>query len=239
MCCGSVTCQPLWVILHIYQRKGEKNKTGWQERREFEDNDKNTKCQRSYRRTNSYLPSTTCKISRSLYHHLKSCFFFFLFPVFNDRFYLSFFRTIHVFSVSDFHCHWICFRTKRSATYIQVLWHLQIHLAKVIFIWCFKALSLKFWIYFWIDTEKNGMKNAWFKHRMGMQTNRTNCHMIYQYSIIASRPDKQIMTVRKKKKKKKKMVPIITLIGSHKWAVHNRSHGAEQIKPSTRSEFIL
>ena len=65
-----------------------------------------------------------------------------------------FFATINVFSVSDFHCHWTCFRTKRSATYIHVLQHLQIDLVEIIFIWCLKALSLKFWIYFTLNNEK-------------------------------------------------------------------------------------
>ena len=69
-----------------------------------------------------------------------------------------FFATINLFSVSDFHCHWTCFRTKRSATYIQVLWHLLIDLVKTIFIRCLKALSLEFWIYFWINTEKKNME---------------------------------------------------------------------------------
>ena len=79
--------------------------------------------------------------------------------VFNDRFYLSFFfATINAFSVSDFHCHWTWFCTKRSATYIQVLRHLQIDLVEIIFIWCLKALSLEFWIYFWIKTEQQKKK---------------------------------------------------------------------------------
>ena len=71
-----------------------------------------------------------------------------------------FFATINVFSVSDFHCHWTCFRPKRSATYIQVLLHLQINVVEIIFIWCLKALCLEFWIYFWKKTEKKWTKNA-------------------------------------------------------------------------------
>ena len=70
-----------------------------------------------------------------------------------------FFAASNLFSVSDFHYHWTCFRTKRSATYIQVLRHLQIDLVK--FIWCLKAMSLEFWIYFKINTEKkNGIKKC-------------------------------------------------------------------------------
>ena len=55
----------------------------------------------------------------------------------------------------------------------------------------------------------------------------TNYHKLYQYAIIASRPDKEIKTVRKKKKKKKTpQVPIVALFGSHK---------GEQNKLLTRS----
>ena len=51
-----------------------------------------------------------------------------------------FFATINVFRVKDFHCHWTCFHTKCSATYIQVLRHLQINLVKIIFSLMFKSI---------------------------------------------------------------------------------------------------
>ena len=101
-------------------------------------------------------------IKKERVHSFTSHFFFF----FSDEnmwflmtdFICHSFATINVFNVSDFHCHWTCFRTKRSATYIQVLRHLQIDLVEIIFIWCLKALSLEFWIYFWIKTEQKKKK---------------------------------------------------------------------------------
>ena len=36
-----------------------------------------------------------------------------------------------------------------------------------------------------------GLSDEWIS-----ATNRINCHMIYKYAIIASRPDKELKTVR-------------------------------------------
>ena len=43
----------------------------------------------------------------------------------------------------------------------------------------------------------------------------TNCHMLYQYAIIGSRPDKEIKTMRNNNNKKTQ-VPIVGLFGSIK-----------------------
>ena len=67
-----------------------------------------------------------------------------------------------------------------------------------------------------------------------MINKRTNCHMLYQYAIITSRPDRQCVK-KQQQQQKKTPVPIVALFVSYKGEMHSRSYSAEQIKLSTRS----
>ena len=74
-----------------------------------------------------------------------------------------------------------------------------------------------------MEWKMPGLSDEWI-----YATNRTNCHMIYQYATIASRPDKEIKTVCKKKKKKKKQ--------TH---THTHTHRSYPIKERCTAEATV